>query len=234
MSELVYGKNSVREILKSERKVLKLYLVKEDREIESLAKAKKIAIEYSLKEEISRKIKGNHQGYLAIVEEYQYYDLSIVDSFNSKIPFVVILDSITDPHNLGAIIRTAEAAKVDAVIIPKNRSAEVNSTVTKTSTGATEHVRIIRVNNLNQTIKVLKEKGYWIVGAENTDKSILYTELKYDFPVALVIGSEGKGISQLVAKNCDYLIKIPMKGKINSLNASVSAGILIYEIIRNR
>jgi len=119
MSELVYGKNSVREILKSERKVLKLYLVKEDREIESLAKAKKIAIEYSLKEEISRKVKGNHQGYLAIVEEYQYYDLSIVDSFNSKIPFVVILDSITDPHNLGAIIRTAEAAKVDAVIIPK-------------------------------------------------------------------------------------------------------------------
>lgn len=129
---------------------------------------------------------------------------------------MVILDSITDPHNLGAIIRTAEAAGVDAVIIPKNRSAEVNSTVTKTSTGATEHVRIIRVNNLNQTIKVLKEKGYWIVGAENTDKSILYTELKYDFPVALVIGSEGKGISQLVAKNCDYLIKIPMKGKINS------------------
>ena len=136
MSELVYGKNSVREILKSERKVLKLYLVKEDQEIESLAKAKKIAIEYSLKEEISQKVKGNHQGYLAVVEEYQYYDLSIVDSFDSILPFVVILDSITDPHNLGAIIRTAEAAKVDAIIIPKNRSAEVNSTVTKTSTGA--------------------------------------------------------------------------------------------------
>lgn len=234
MSELVYGKNSVREILKSERKVLKLYLVNEDQEIENLAKAKKIPIEYSLKEEISQKVKGNHQGYLAVVEEYRYYDLSIVDSFDSILPFVVILDSITDPHNLGAIIRTAEAAKVDAIIIPKNRSAEVNSTVTKTSTGATEHVRIIRVSNLNQTIKVLKEKGYWVVGAENTKDSILYTDLKYDFPVCLVIGSEGKGISQLVLKKCDYLVKIPMKGKINSLNASVSAGILIYEIIRNR
>ena len=145
-----------------------------------------------------------------------------------------MLDSLEDPHNLGAILRTCDASGVDGVIIGKNRSVRLNNTVAKVSTGAIEYVKVAEVTNLNNTIKYLKKQGYWIVGAEATDESILYNKMKYDMPICLVIGSEGKGLSRLVRENCDYLIKIPMVGHVNSLNASVSCSILVYEIIKYR
>lgn len=148
-------------------------------------------------------------------------------------PFLLILDEITDPHNLGAIIRSAEAFGVHGIIIPKRRAVGVNATVVKTSAGAVEHMRIAKVSNINNTIRDLKERGLWIVGTDvNAEKS--FEELNYDFPVAFVIGNEGKGVSKLVLQNCDFVVKIPMKGKINSLNASVAASILIYQVVSKR
>lgn len=156
-----------------------------------------------------------------------------MDLSNNPSPFIVILDHIEDPHNFGAIIRTAEAAGVDFVIIPKNRCVKVNATVEKTSAGAIENIKIVMVTNLNNTIKKLKEQGVWIVGTAMDGKDD-YTDVDYDLPVALIVGNEGSGMSSLVKKNCDFLVSIPMKGKVNSLNASVATGILIYEVLRKR
>ena len=147
--------------------------------------------------------------------------------------FILILDGIEDVHNLGSIIRTAETAGVHGIIIPKRRAVAVNATVLKTSAGAVEHMKIARVNNINETIKYLKEEGFWICGTD-MKTNIDYDQQNYNMPIAIVIGSEGAGISRLTKENCDFLVKIPMKGKINSLNASVSAGIIMYEVVRNR
>ena len=143
------------------------------------------------------------------------------------------MDGIEDPHNLGSIIRTAETAGVHGIIIPKRRSATVNSTVSKVSAGAVEYMKIARVNNINETIRQLKKQGIWICGTDMETETI-YTKQDYRLPIAIVIGSEGFGMSRLVKENCDFLVKIPMKGKINSLNASVSAGIIMYEVVRKR
>ena len=148
-------------------------------------------------------------------------------------PFIVILDHLEDPHNFGAIIRTCEAAGVDGIIIPKDRSVSVNSTVMKTSAGALNNMKICMVTNLNRCIDELKDKGIWIVGTDMTD-SVSYDSIDYDMPVAIIIGSEGFGISRLVREKCDFVVNIPMKGKVNSLNASVAAGILIYKIFEKR
>lgn len=147
--------------------------------------------------------------------------------------FIIILDGIEDVHNLGSIIRTAETAGVHGIIIPKRRAATVNATVLKTSAGAVEHMQIARVNNINETINYLKEEGIWICGTD-METDTYYNEQDYNMPIAIVIGSEGKGMSRLTKENCDFIVKIPMKGKINSLNASVSAGIVMYEVLRNR
>ena len=180
-------------------------------------------------------MEGNHQGAVLEIEGYSYVDVDeIISNPKGKYPFIVMLDGLEDPHNLGAILRTCDAGGVDGVIIGKNRSVHLNNTVAKVSTGAIEHVKVSEVTNLTTTIKYLKKQGYWIVGAEACDKSVLYTDIKYDMPVCLVIGSEGKGISRLVTENCDFLVKIPMVGHVNSLNASVSCSILIYEVIRSR
>lgn len=145
----------------------------------------------------------------------------------------MILDGLEDPHNLGAILRSADATGADAIIIPKNRSVSLNQTVAKVSTGAIEYVDVVQVTNLTQTIQELKKQGYWVVGLE-LDGSIYYDEQDYKGNIAIVVGSEGKGISRLVKENCDVLVKIPMYGKVNSLNASVSAGLILYEVVRNR
>ncbi len=145
----------------------------------------------------------------------------------------IILDGIEDPHNLGSIIRTAETAGVHGIIIPKRRAASVNSTVSKVSAGAVEYMKIARVNNINETIRYLKEQDVWICGTD-MDTNTIYTKQDYKMPIAIVIGSEGFGMSRLVKENCDFLVKIPMKGKITSLNASVSAGIIMYEVVKNR
>ena len=178
----------------------------------------------------------NHQGVIAIVPPYEYCDVDeILEYAKSKneSPFILILDGIEDPHNLGSIIRTAECSGVHGIIIPKRRSVQVNATVNKTSAGAAQYVKVARVNNLTETIKYLKENDVWIYGTDIEGKCY-YNEQKYNGGVAIVIGSEGFGMSRLVKENCDFLVKIPMVGKINSLNASVSAGILMYEVFNQR
>lgn len=235
----IEGRNSVIEVLKSDRDINKLYIQKEIlggsiSEIYALAKQKRVVIVEMEKSKLDKMSQTDkHQGVIAMVPPYEYSSVEeILDEANSKNekPFILILDGIEDPHNLGSIIRTAECAGVHGIILPKRRSAMVNSTVVKTSVGATEHIKIAVVTNLNDCIKMLKEYDIWVYGADMLG-SQNYNEEKYTTGVALVIGNEGKGISKLVKENCDILVKIPMKGKINSLNASVSAGIIMYEVM---
>ena len=170
-----------------------------------------------------------HQGIILDVPDYKYSQID--DLINEEI--IVVLDHLEDPHNLGAIIRTCEAAGIKGIIIPKDRQVGVNATVMKTSVGTLDNVNIAMVSNIANTIEFLKEKGYWIVGTA-LDNSIDYRDIDYNGKIVLIIGNEGSGISNLVAKKCDFLAKIPMYGETNSLNASVAAGIMIYEVIRNR
>lgn len=235
MNEIIYGKNVCLEAINSGRKIIVLYTTDNNFEFIELAKKNNISYKIVDKKFLDKLVTGFHQGVCLEVEEYQYYDLKeVISNVNKDLPLILILDGIEDPHNLGAILRTCEAAGVDGVVIPKNRSVQINNTVVKVSTGAVEYVKVIRVANIVQTINFLKDNGYWIVGAEAGKNSVNYTDVKYDMKVALVIGSEGKGISRLVKESCDYLVKIPMKGHLTSLNASVSTGILIYEIVKYR
>jgi len=178
---------------------------------------------------------GNTQGVVALTSNYKYYSLNdIIDvSQKSKFPLLLILDSIQDTHNLGAIIRTAESAGVDGVIITERNSASINETVEKTSAGAVSHVKVARVSNLRNAMKVIKDAGFWIVGTSlETEKN--YDAVDYKMPTAIIVGNEEKGIRKLIAEECDFLVKIPMLGKIQSLNVSVSAGIMLYEVIRQQ
>ena len=235
MKEYIFGKNTVKATLTSNSRALKLYATNKNDELINLAKKNNIEVKVVDNNYLNKLVQGNHQGVVLEIESYSYVSVDdIIKETKLKYPFVIMLDGLEDPHNLGAILRTCDASGVDGVIIGKNRSVKLNGTVAKVSTGAIEYVKVAEVTNLTNTIKYLKTKGFWIVGAEACDKSILYTDVKYDMPVCLVIGSEGKGISRLVSENCDYLVKIPMVGHVNSLNASVSCSILIYEIIKNR
>ena len=178
----------------------------------------------------------NNQGVIAIVPPYDYCeveDILEVAKKRQEEAFILILDGIEDPHNLGSIIRTAETAGVHGIIIPKRRACGVNSTVSKVSAGAVQHMKIARVNNINETIKFLKQNDIWICGTDGQAKTYYYQQ-DFKMPVAIIIGSEGYGMSRLVKENCDFLVKIPMKGKITSLNASVSAGIVMYEVTKQR
>ena len=166
------------------------------------------------------------------VDDVMTYDFDYIRKIKKDNPILVMLDHLEDPHNFGAIIRTCEAAGVDAIVIPKNRSVEVNSTVMKVSAGALNNVKIVEVTNLVNAIKKLKDNGFWVYGTDMDGET--YTKVSYDSKTVLVIGAEGNGISKLVSENCDFMIKIPMIGKINSLNASVAAGIVIYEVFRQR
>ncbi len=242
MEDIVIGRNSVLELIKSGKDINKLYIQKGDRhgsinEIISRARENRIVIKEVEKNKLDEMCENqNHQGVIATVPPFEYSDVDdILDLAKQKHekPFIIILDEIEDPHNLGSIIRTAECVGAHGVIIPKRRSAEVNSTVNKTSAGAVQYVKIARVTNLNDTIKYLKENDVWIYGTDAGAKSY-YNEQNYRGGVAIVIGSEGYGMNKLVAKNCDFLVKIPMKGKVNSLNASVSAGIMMYEVLNQR
>ena len=228
---LVYGKNSCEEILKNNKKVKRLYLDRNfrDKNIISLIEMLKIKPYFYTKDELDELVNANHQGIIVDVGEYEYNDL---DELINSDGFIVMLDHLEDTHNFGAIIRTCEAAGVDGIIIPKDRSVNVNSTVMKTSSGAAVNMKICMVTNLNQTIKYLKDKGYWIVATDMN--GVNYTQVDYKDNICLIIGNEGNGISELVRKSSDFIVSIPMKGKINSLNASVAAGILIYEVVRQR
>ena len=230
---IVYGRNVAKEILKNNKKIKEVLLQDtfDDKEIISLLENKNINIKRLNKKEISRFDKFSHQGIILDIEDFSYTDVE--DFFDEENAKVVILDHLEDPHNLGAIIRTAEAAGINGIIIPKDRSVEANSTVMKTSAGALENMRIAKVTNLTSTIKDLKDHGFWVVGTA-MEADYDYREIDYSGKIALVIGNEGNGISKSVKDSCDYIAKIPMKGKINSLNASVATAIMIYEVVRNR
>jgi 23S rRNA (guanosine2251-2'-O)-methyltransferase len=236
----VVGRNPVLELLKTNKEIDKIYILKGDlqgsiKKIVGMAKDRKIIIQEVDKNKLDLMAGNNaHQGVAALVTGFKY---STIDDILNKAknkgesPFVIILDGIEDPHNLGAIIRTAECAGVHGIIIPKRRAARVNQTVYKSSAGAVEHVLIADVVNISDTITRLKREGLWIYGADMDGQSYhFHTSL--DGPIALVIGNEGKGISRIVKEKCDVLVKIPMVGKISSLNASASAAILIYEVVR--
>lgn len=228
---LVYGKNSCEEILKQEKNIKRVYLERnfKDRVITDLIEKLKIKPIFLTKYELDDLCEGNHQGIVIEALEYEYADIDEIINENG---FIVMLDHLEDTHNFGAIIRTCEAAGVDGIIIPKDRSVSVNSTIMKTSSGAAVNVKICMVTNLVQTINYLKEKGYWIYASSMDGTN--YTNEDYKTSTCIIIGNEGKGVSELVKKSADFIVSIPMIGKINSLNASVAAGIFIYEVVRQR
>ena len=231
----IYGKNVAIEKLKSNDKINKVYLSNKfnDKEILNLLEKRNINAKMLDNRDLDKMCKGLHQGIVLDVEDVKTYTFDeVIPHIDKEYPLVVILDHLEDPHNLGAIIRTSEAFGVDAIILLNDRSVQITSTVVKTSVGTIEKIKIINVPNLNNTIKKLKDYGYWIVGTDMNGTD--YTTIDYKTKIALVIGNEGKGISRLVSENCDYIAKIPMKGTVNSLNASVACGIFLSEIVRSR
>ncbi len=234
MAIIIVGKNSILEAIKVGHKIHEIYILKgSNNEFLSLAMEKHLKIKELDKYNLNKILPPNNQGVGALVEEYKYQTLENVINNDKLNKVFVMLDSLEDPHNLGAILRSADAFNVDAIIIPKNRSVKLNATVAKVSVGAIEHVDVVEVTNLTRTIKTLKNKGFWVVGTDaSTDKTI--HDIDVDTNLCVVIGNEGKGISRLVKENCDYIVKIPMNGHVNSLNASVSAALIIYEIYHKK
>ncbi len=238
---IIEGKNPVIEALRSEAEIDTILISREAtdgsfKKIIELAKQKNILVKNVDKATLDRLSENKrHQGVIAEAMEYEYKEIDDVLNLakeKGEKPFVIILDEITDVHNLGAIIRTAECLGAHGIIIPKRRAAQVNGVVAKSSAGAVEYLPIVRVTNISNTLQELKQKGLWIYGAHMDGNNI--SDEKFDTPVGLVIGSEGFGIGRLVKENCDTLVKIPMKGKVNSLNASCATSIIIYEIMKQR
>lgn len=228
----ICGKNVAREYLEGNEVIKRSYLMKgyNDEDILRKLESKNIRVDYVDKKELDKLTKENHQGVILVVDDFKYADIDeIISNENS---LVVILDHIEDPHNFGAIIRTSEAAGVSGIIIPKNRSVDVTPTVIRTSVGASKYVPIVQITNITSTMQYLKKKGFWIVGTDMEGTN--YDEIDYKGKIAIVIGSEGFGMSRIVKENCDFIATIPMNGKINSLNASVAAGIIIYEAVKVR
>lgn len=241
-NDQIEGRNAVLEYLESGKDINRILITKGEKhgsinKIIAIAKERKIIISELERSKLNQIAQTeNNQGVIAIVPPYDYCeveDILEVAKKRQEEAFILILDGIEDPHNLGSIIRTAETAGVHGIIIPKRRACGVNSTVSKVSAGAVQHMKIARVNNINETIKFLKQNDIWICGTDGQAKTY-YFQQDFKMPIAIVIGSEGYGMSRLVKENCDFLVKIPMKGKITSLNASVSAGIVMYEATRQR
>ncbi|MGN7485271.1 23S rRNA (guanosine(2251)-2'-O)-methyltransferase RlmB [Priestia megaterium] len=239
--EFIIGRNPVLEALKSGRDINKLWIAEGSQggsmgQITQLAKRNGVLVQFVPKKKIEQMVDGIHQGVAAQVAAYQYAELD--DLFNlaekrNESPFFLLLDELEDPHNLGSIMRTADAVGAHGIIIPKRRSVGLTATVAKASTGAIEHVPVARVTNLSRTIDELKDRGVWIVGTD-AKESDDYRNLDGDMPLTLVIGSEGKGMSRLIREKCDFLVQLPMVGHVTSLNASVAASLLMYEVYRKR
>ncbi|MGP4072838.1 23S rRNA (guanosine(2251)-2'-O)-methyltransferase RlmB [Piscibacillus sp. B03] len=238
--EWIMGKNPVIEALKSGRPINKILMLESmEGRVQSTilkqAKQNNVLVQKVPKHKLDQ-IADHHQGVAASVAAYEYAEIDDILAKAKDLgeaPFIILLDELEDPRNLGSIMRTADAVGAHGVVIPKRRSVQLTQTVAKASTGAIEYIPVARVTNMNQTIERLKEEGIWVVGTDAKGKHD-YRELDYDLPLAVVIGSEGKGISRLVLKNCDWLVKLPMRGKVTSLNASVSASLLMYEVYRSR
>lgn len=240
--DVLVGRNAVTEALKSGRGINKLWIASGDREgsvaeIAALAKERGIVVQYVERAKIESLAGGHrHQGVLAYVAPVPYAELDdILKAAEAKgeAPFLVLLDELEDPHNLGALLRTADATGVHGILIPKRRSVSLNATVAKTSAGAVEYVPVARIGNIAQTLKKLKEKGFWVAGAD-MDGEKAYYEADLTGPLVLVVGSEGRGMSRLTKEACDFIVSMPMVGRINSLNASVAGSILMYESMRQR
>ncbi|WP_062107704.1 23S rRNA (guanosine(2251)-2'-O)-methyltransferase RlmB [Bacillus niameyensis] len=239
--EWIAGRNSIIETLKSERDIHKIWIAESSQRgpmqtIVKLAKERNILIQYVPRKKIDQITNENHQGVVAQVAAYQYAELE--DLFKraeekGEDPFFLILDELEDPHNLGSILRTADACGVHGIIIPKRRSVGLTATVAKLSTGAIEYIPVARVTNIAMTIDELKERGIWVFGTDARESQD-YRKMDASMPLALVIGSEGKGMGRLVREKCDFLIRLPMVGHVTSLNASVAAALMMYEVHRKR
>ena len=238
----VEGRNAVLELLESGKDINKIFVEKGEKhgsihKIIAIAKERRIIIVEKEKRQMQEMAQNqNYQGVIAIVPPFEYCEIEDIleeAEKRNEDPFVLILDGIEDPHNLGSIIRTAETAGVHGIIIPKRRAVSVNSTVNKASAGAVEHMKIARVTNISDAIEELKQAGLWICGTDINSEKYYYNQ-DLTGPLGIVIGNEGKGISTKVKKNCDFNVKIPMKGKVTSLNASVSTGIIVYESVKQR
>ena len=238
---LIYGKNAIREAINSGKTINKLFVENGAKdnvgaELLNLARNNKIKIVFETGQNMQKKVNTNkHQGFIAEITDFSYSTTSEILKLaeeKGEHPFVVVLDSIMDPHNLGAIVRTAEAIGVHGIILQKDRAVAVNDTVYKTSAGAISNMKIARVVNLSNEINYLKKQGLWVYGLELGGEGLYSTNLKG--PIALVVGSEGFGMKELVKKNCDSIVTLPMRGQVNSLNASVACGVALYEIARQR
>ncbi|MFT4415701.1 23S rRNA (guanosine(2251)-2'-O)-methyltransferase RlmB [Fredinandcohnia humi] len=240
-SDYIIGKNPVIEALKSEREINKIWIAEgsnkgQMNQITSLARESNVLIQFVPKKKIDQMVEGNHQGVVAQVAAYEYVeveDILAAAKNRDENPFIIILDELEDPHNLGSILRTADAVGAHGIIIPKRRAVGLTTTVAKASTGAIEYVPVARVTNLARTIDDLKDSGVWIVGTDAKGKED-YRHVDGNMPIALVIGSEGKGMGRLIKDKCDFLLRLPMQGKVTSLNASVAASLLMYEVYRKR
>ncbi|HGO9416747.1 TPA: 23S rRNA (guanosine(2251)-2'-O)-methyltransferase RlmB [Bacillus cereus] len=240
-SEYIIGRNPVIEALRSGRDINKIWIAEgaakgQVQIVLALAKENKIILQHAPKKKLDQLVEGNHQGVIAQVAAYQYAeleDLFKVAEKRNEDPFFLILDEIEDPHNLGSIMRTADATGAHGIIIPKRRAVGLTASVAKASTGAIEYIPVARVTNLSRTIDELKERGLWIAGTDAKGKKD-YRNLDGTMPIGLVIGSEGKGMSRIIGEKCDFLITLPMVGKVTSLNASVAASLLMYEVYRKR
>ena len=229
----IYGKNVAKEVLNSDTKINNIYLSENfnNEEIIKLINKKKIKITRKTQSEMDKMSKELHQGIIMNIEDYKYLDFETIKNDKNS-SFIVVLDHIEDPRNFGAIIRTCECAKVDYIIIPNKGEVQITSSTMKTSAGALANTKIVMVSNLRNTLEKLKALDYWVIGTDMDGKN--YTQIDYTSKVALVIGNEGSGLKQIVRNTCDEIASIPLKGKVNSLNASVAAGIVIYEVLRQR
>jgi 23S rRNA (guanosine2251-2'-O)-methyltransferase len=239
--DFIVGKNPVIEALKSNRDINKILIAEgsqrgQMQQVTQLAKERNVIVQLVPKKKIDQITDQNHQGVLAYIAAYQYAeldDLFTAAAEKNETPFFLLLDEIEDPHNLGSIMRTADAVGAHGIIIPKRRAVGLTTTVAKSSTGAIEYIPVVRVTNMAQTIDELKERGVWIAGTDAKGKED-YRQFDGTLPLGLVIGSEGKGIGRLIRDKCDFLIHLPMVGKVTSLNASVAAALLMYEVYRKR
>lgn len=239
--DFIIGKNPVIEALKSEREINKILIAEgsqrgQMQQITRLAKEANVLVQFVPKKKLDQISAGNHQGVVAYVAAYQYAeldDLFAIAEKKQEPPFFLLLDEIEDPHNLGSIMRTADAVGAHGIIIPKRRAVGLTATVAKASTGAIEHIPVVRVTNMAQTFDELKDRGLWIAGTDAKGKED-YRTFDGTLPIGLVIGSEGKGMGRLIRDKCDFLIHLPMVGHVTSLNASVAAALLMYEVYRKR
>ncbi|NPV74181.1 MAG: 23S rRNA (guanosine(2251)-2'-O)-methyltransferase RlmB [Pelotomaculum sp.] len=241
MEDIIAGRNPVREALRANRPINKLLIAEGAltgslREIYDLARERKIPVQRVERQHLSKLVpEASHQGVVALAAVREYVDVDdiLAGVAPGEDPFLILLDEVHDPHNLGAILRTADAAGAHGIIIPRRRSAPLSRTVARSSAGAVEYVPVARVANIARTIELLKGKGLWVAGADPDGREV-YWDARLDGPVALVIGGEGKGLGRLVKEKCDVLVRLPMSGRVNSLNASVAAALLSYEVVRQR